>query len=90
MSVPYSGPPGGPGWDPKAQAKADKAYRKAQRPFYKKKRFIIPAALLARGFHGYCSGERVDELKSAPDQQGCDLSKEHIALIEEHLSGEEA
>jgi len=29
----------------KAQAKAAKAYAKAQRPFYKKKRFIIPAAL---------------------------------------------
>jgi hypothetical protein len=47
VSVPYGGPPGGPGWDPKAQAKADKAYRKAQRPFYKKKRFILPVALLA-------------------------------------------
>lgn len=35
-----------PGWqgnDPRAQAKADKAYRKALRPFYKKKRFIFPA-----------------------------------------------
>jgi len=30
----------------KAQAKAAKAYAKAQRPFYKKKRFIIPAALV--------------------------------------------
>jgi hypothetical protein len=45
---------------------------------------------LARGFHGRYSIERVDEPKSAPDQQGCDLSKDHIALIEEHLSGEEA
>ena len=33
--------------NPKAQAKAEKAYRKAQRPFYKKKRAILPAALLA-------------------------------------------
>ena len=31
----------------KAQAKAAKAYAKAQRPFYKKKRFIVPAALVA-------------------------------------------
>ncbi len=43
------GPPPGyqGGGDPKAQAKSDKAYRKAQRPFYKKKRFIIPAGLVA-------------------------------------------
>jgi hypothetical protein len=33
--------------DAKAQAKAAKAYAKAQRPFYRKKRFIVPAALIA-------------------------------------------
>ena len=32
--------------DAKARAKAEKAYRKAQRPFYKKKRFILPALFL--------------------------------------------
>ncbi len=32
--------------DAKARAKAEKAYRKAQRPFWKKKRFILPALLL--------------------------------------------
>lgn len=32
--------------DAKAQAKAEKAYRKAQRPWYKKKRFIFPLAFL--------------------------------------------
>jgi Domain of unknown function (DUF4352) len=32
--------------DAKARAKAEKAYRKAQRPFYKKKRFILPAPFL--------------------------------------------
>ena len=32
--------------DAKAQAKAAKAYAKAQRPFYKKKRIIVPAAVL--------------------------------------------
>jgi hypothetical protein len=31
----------------KAQAKAAKAYAKAQRPFYKKKRFIVPVAIVA-------------------------------------------
>src|SRR5215217_4542599 len=32
--------------DARAQAKAEKAYRKAQRPWYKKKRFIIPVLLV--------------------------------------------
>lgn len=32
--------------DAKARAKADRAYAKASRPWYKKKRFIIPGALL--------------------------------------------
>lgn len=33
--------------DPKAQAAADKAYRKATRPWFKKKRFILPLILVA-------------------------------------------
>lgn len=32
--------------DARAQAKADKAYQKAQRPWYKKKRFLIPLILI--------------------------------------------
>lgn len=32
--------------NPKAQAAADKAYRKASRPWFKKKRFILPLILL--------------------------------------------
>ena len=32
--------------DARAQAKADKAYAKARRPWYKKKRFILPLALI--------------------------------------------
>jgi hypothetical protein len=36
-----------PEQDPRAAAKASKAYAKASRPAYKKKRFIIPAALVA-------------------------------------------
>lgn len=44
----WGGAPGGyQGGDPKAQAAADKAYRKAQRPLYKKKRVILPAGFLA-------------------------------------------
>src|SRR5688572_15794810 len=33
--------------DAKAQAAADKAYRKATRPWFKKKRFILPLILVA-------------------------------------------
>jgi ABC-type uncharacterized transport system permease subunit len=36
-----------PGNDAKAQAKAAKAYAKAIRPWYKKKRFVIPLAVVA-------------------------------------------
>jgi hypothetical protein len=49
MSPQYGGyDPNGPQTpqDVKARAKAEKAYRKAQRPFYKKKRFILPALFL--------------------------------------------
>ena len=48
MSQPIAPPP--PFADPKsakAQAKAEKAYRKASRPFYKKKRFILLAVIPA-------------------------------------------
>ncbi len=43
-----SSTPEGPGAprNPKAEAKAAKAYAKATRPWFKKKRFIIPAVLL--------------------------------------------
>jgi hypothetical protein len=47
--APPTPPP--PNWqggdDPRASAKAQKAYAKAQRPWYKKKRFIIPLVILA-------------------------------------------
>lgn len=48
-------PPPQPGWqppagaDPRAAAKAAKAYAKASRPWFKKKRFVIPLALVAIG-----------------------------------------
>lgn len=44
MTQSTSGPQ--PTADPKAQAKADKAYAKAMRPWYKKKRFVIPLAVI--------------------------------------------
>lgn len=43
-------PPGfDPNTNPKAAAKAAQAYAKATRPWYKKKRFVIPAAVLVVG-----------------------------------------
>ena len=48
MNQPYN--PQQPGFDnprdAKAQAKAEKAYRKAQRPWYQKKRFLVPIGLV--------------------------------------------
>lgn len=50
MSQAVPTPPGGPQYtDPrgaKAQAAADKAYKKASRPWFKKKRFILPLLLI--------------------------------------------
>lgn len=46
--------------------------------------------VLARGFHGRAARPGVDQLKSAPDQQGSVLSRDLSALFEEHLPGEEA
>lgn len=44
-------PPAGfdPNTNPKAAAKAAQAYAKATRPWYKKKRFVIPGAILVIG-----------------------------------------
>ncbi len=39
-----------------AQRAADKAYRKASRPWYKKKRFVIPGALVALSIFGSAGG----------------------------------
>ena len=41
--------------NPKADAKAAKAYAKAMRPWYKKKRVIIPAGLVALAMAGAAS-----------------------------------
>ncbi|MDD9348393.1 Ltp family lipoprotein [Mumia sp.] len=43
--------------DAKAQRAAAKAYAKAQRPWYRKKRFIIPLALVVVGVIAVSSGE---------------------------------
>lgn len=42
--------------DAKAQAKGAKAYAKAQRPWYKKKRFIIPIGILVLAIGGAAAG----------------------------------
>lgn len=63
-------PTGGPsptpfGDDPKATAKAAKAYAKAQRPWYKKKRFMIPLVLLVIIVIASAAGGGGDDDKTA-------------------------
>lgn len=66
MTQSPSGPE--PGNDPKAQAKADKAYAKAMRPWYKKKRFIIPLAVIVLAIAGSALGGGGDDVSSANDE----------------------
>lgn len=60
--------------DAKAQAKAAKAYAKAQRPFYKKKRVIIPAAILAIFVIAQVSGGGESDNGTAVDNKGSHAS----------------
>lgn len=48
------------GRDAKAQAKADKAYAKAQRPWYKKKRIMIPLVIVVLAIAG-AAGSSTDD-----------------------------
>ena len=69
-----------PALDPKAQAAADKAYRKAQRPWFKKKRFILPLALvvlivIAQIGGGGDSDPASQETKPASSEPATDGSK---------------
>lgn len=54
--------------DAKARAKGEKAYRKAQRPWYKKKRFILPLALvvLIALFSALGGGDETANQEGAP------------------------
>ncbi|WP_313407655.1 hypothetical protein [Aeromicrobium sp.] len=54
-------PPFDPNTNPKAAAKAAKAYAKATRPWFKKKRFIIPIALVALAVISPALGGEDDE-----------------------------
>ena len=62
---PYEVPHG----SPKAAAKAARAYAKAMRPWYKKKRFIIPAALVALGIAG-SAGSSSESTSTTPADTG--------------------
>jgi hypothetical protein len=58
---------GDPKRDARAQAKADKAYKKASRPWFKKKRFILPILLLIIiGLSSALSGGGDDAADSNP------------------------
>jgi Domain of unknown function (DUF4352) len=52
MSTPPSQHPSEDAPNPKAQAKAAKAYAKATRPWYKKKRVLVPAGIVALAIVG--------------------------------------
>ena len=54
--------------DAKAQARADKAYAKAMRPWYKKKRFIIPGALVGLVVVGGGLGGGVEDTATTTPQ----------------------
>jgi hypothetical protein len=61
--------------DPKASAKAAKAYAKATRPWYKKKRFVVPIALVVlamvgSGLGGEEAGPTVTETANAEAPAG--------------------
>ncbi len=56
MSNPFAESPPHGSRNDKAERAAAKAYAKAQRPWYKKKRFIIPGGLVALGILGSASG----------------------------------
>jgi hypothetical protein len=60
--------------DARAEAKAAKAYAKAQRPWYKKKRFIIPIALVVLIAIGVAAGGGTDT--EGPKVVGGDTSAE--------------
>jgi hypothetical protein len=57
----------------KAQAKADKAYAKASRPWYKKKRFIIPIALVVIAIAASAGGG-ADDLTSGSNSSSSSSS----------------
>lgn len=92
----YEGnPPSGGYRDAKAQAKGAKAYAKAQRPWYKKKRFLIPLVLIAiiAAFSAASGGE--DETTTAtpetqesaasalPEDEQSEAAEEEVPVAEE-------
>lgn len=80
MSTSTTQPPDAHG--AKAQAKADKAYRKAMRPWFKKKRFIIPLILivvillasLAGGNGGQTQTSGTDQTQQKQDSSGAETT----------------
>lgn len=70
------------GDDPRANAKAAKAYAKAQRPWYKKKRFIIPLALVvlivigSLASTGSDKGSQNDQASSTPTAKATNAQTE--------------
>ena len=73
----------------KANARAAKAYAKAQRPWFKKKRFIIPIAFVAISIIGGISGGGDDKTptastpaEDAADESSAPVEEESTAPVE--------
>ena len=94
MSAPTAPPQSGDYRDAKAQAKAAKAYAKAQRPWFKKKRFILLIAVgLIASIYAMTSGggDSTDATTRSSDTSNTapEAVEEEAAPVEEELQAEE-
>lgn len=67
--------------NPEAQAKADKAYAKAMRPWYKKKRFILPAILLVAIAISSASGGGSSDSNKSSESKPAATSKPEKPIV---------
>ncbi|WP_298747960.1 OB-fold protein [uncultured Serinicoccus sp.] len=90
MSTP-SHPPTETPRDAKARAKAEKAYKKAQRPWYKKKRFVIPLGLvvLIALISALGGGEDVSDSATTPSSSPTQSQEAQQPADSEEPSGSE-
>lgn len=75
-------PPAGPR-DPKAEAAAAKAYAKAQRPWFKKKRWIISLGFVALAIAGAAASPPPQDSNTAADNSSQDSSSSKTPAAKE-------
>ena len=76
--------------DARARAAADKAYRKASRPWFKKKRFILTGIILLLIVIGVATGGGDDEKTPASDAVAAPPAAAETAVAEQQPSQEAA